>query len=113
MALYPSLSPGLVGPESERLLLLGAENVSALVLVSRDDNDLEVWSGCGADFFLLRRFKFQEDDILLWCADSGSDPTRLRVRMGGDGTGYLSVIDWDSTGVGVTVLPEAQVQKGP
>jgi len=43
----------LVGLESERLLFLGADSVSALVLVFWGDNDLEDWGRCGADFVLL------------------------------------------------------------
>ena len=33
---------------------MSADNVSALVLFFWGDDDLEDWSGCGADFFLLR-----------------------------------------------------------
>ena len=40
--------------ELERPLLLGVDNVSALVLVFWGDDDFEDWKGCGADFFLLR-----------------------------------------------------------
>lgn len=40
--------------ELERLLPLGVDNVSALVLVFWGDDDFEDWKGCGADFFLLR-----------------------------------------------------------
>jgi hypothetical protein len=44
-------SPGIVGPESGRPLLLGATSVSALILGLWVSDDFKDWGGgCGADF---------------------------------------------------------------
>jgi hypothetical protein len=56
LADYTSHSPGLVGLESDRLLLLGAESVSALVLGFWLEDDFEDWGRCGADFVRVRGF---------------------------------------------------------
>ena len=55
-------SPGLVGLESDRLPLLGADSVSALVRGFWDDDD---WGRCGADFVRIRGFG-SCDDIPPW-----------------------------------------------
>ena len=65
LADYTPLSPGLAGLESDRLPLLGAQSVSALVL---------------DDFVLLRGFG--SEGIPLWCADSGLVVGVLRRRIG-------------------------------
>ena len=67
-----------MGLESDRLLLLGAESVSALVLGFWLEDDFEDWGRCGADFVLVRGFRSCED-VPLWCVDSGLDVVRLRV----------------------------------
>ena len=99
LADYLSLSPGLVGLESDRLLLLGAESVSARLV----NDDFDDWGRCGADFVLLRRIRSCED-ILLRCVDSGLDVVLPRVRgCWSDETGDLSTAFWDGTGVGVVL----------
>lgn len=88
LADYLSLSPGLVGLESDRRLVNG---------------DFEDWGRCGADFVLLRRIRSCED-ILLRCVDSGLDVVLPRVRgCWSDETGDLSTAFWDGTGVGVVL----------
>jgi hypothetical protein len=72
----------LVSLESERPLLLGADSVSALVLVFWGNDDFGDWGRCGTDFVLVLVFVSCED-IALWWVDSGLDAVRMRVRDGG------------------------------
>lgn len=78
-----SLSPGIGGPESRRLVLLGAAADWVLGLIFWDDDD---WGGCGADFLLARVLRSCEDNPL-WCVvHSGLDAVdavRLRLRASG------------------------------
>ena len=73
-------SPGIGGLDSDRLLLLGDTNVSALTLGFWGECEFKDWGGGrGSDFVLLRGFESWED-ILLRCV---VEPARLRVRVTG------------------------------
>ena len=76
MALCPSLSPGLVGPESECPLLLGADNVSALILVFRGDNDPRRFGAAVVQ--TSSYFRDLNLEKMIFCCGV---PTRARIRL--------------------------------
>lgn len=78
-----SLSPWLVGLDSERVVFLGWATDWALALgISGTDDELEDGGGCGADFLLERIFGSCGVNPLR-AVDSGLEPVRLGVLDGG------------------------------
>ena len=80
---YPSLSPGLAGLDSERVVFLELTVDLALGLgISGNDEPGDDGGGSGADFLLVRGSGPCEGNLLR-AVDSGLEPVRLRGRDGG------------------------------
>ena len=76
-----SLSPWLVGLDSERVVFLGWATDWALALGISGTDELEGGGGCGADFLLERIFGSCGGNPLR-AVDSGLGPVRLGVLDG-------------------------------
>lgn len=102
MSRYQPLSPGLVGLDSERVVLLRLVADWALGLGISGKDEFEDGGGSGADFLLVRGFESCEGSPLR-AVDSRLEPVRLGTWDGSSDEGTENLA-WGNTGGGIVFI---------